>query len=87
MKESVQPLVEEYNLISVLTGCMEDNDADVRQAAFGVLGDLAQYCYVVVKPHVKTFVMLCVKYMNVEYDSEYDFDIGMRLSVTMPSGH
>ena len=67
LKESVQPLVEEYNLISVLTGCMEDNDAYVRQAAFGVLGDLAQYCYIVVKPHIKTFVMLCVKYMNVEY--------------------
>lgn len=73
LKESIQPLVEEYNLISVLTGCMEDNDAEVRQAAFGVLGDLAQYCFVVVKPHIKPFVMLCVKYMNVECISVFSF--------------
>ena len=66
LKEDALPLIEQSNLISVITGCMEDNDDSVRQSAFGVLGDLAQYCYVAIKSYVKQFVMLCVKYMNIE---------------------
>ena len=50
----------------MITGCMEDNDDSVRQSAFGVLGDLAQYCYASIKGYVRQFVMLCVKYMDLE---------------------
>lgn len=66
LKDAALPLIEQSNLISVITGCMEDNDDSVRQSAFGVLGDLAQYCYASIKRYVRQFVMLCVKYMDLE---------------------
>ena len=66
LKDAALPLIEQSNLISVITGCMEDNDDSVLQSAFGVLGDLAQYCYASIKGYVRQFVMLCVKYMDLE---------------------
>lgn len=59
-------LVLDSNLVSVVMGCMDDNDDCVRQSAFAVFGDLCQYCFEVVRPHSKSFTMLCVKHMNVE---------------------
>ena len=66
LKDAALPLIAQSNLISVIPGCMEDNDDSVLQSAFGVLGDLAQYCYASIKGYVRQFVMLCVKYMDLE---------------------
>lgn len=69
MQEQIAPLAEKGNLISMVMSFMEDNDDVVRQSAFSVLGDLAQHCFQSIRPHVKQFVHLCVKYMNIEYPS------------------
>ena len=66
LKEQSLPLIQSSNLIAVMAGSMEDNDDVVRQAAFGVLGDMAQYCYEAVKGHLPQFTQLCVKYMDIE---------------------
>lgn len=67
LKDVSLSFIEEANLIAVITGCMEDNDETVRQSAFGVLGDMAQYCFAAVKPHVNRFAVLCIKYVNIEW--------------------
>lgn len=66
LRQDAQPLVESSNLVSVMIGCMEDNDPSVRQSAFALLGDLSQYCFPVVSDHYKQFIALCVQYMNLE---------------------
>ena len=67
MREQAIPLVEKSNLITMTMSFMEDSDDTVRQSAFSILGDLAQHCFSSIRPHVKQFVMLCVKYMDIEY--------------------
>ena len=67
MREQTIPLVEKSNLITMTIGFMEDGDDTVRQSAFSILGDLAQHCFATIRPHVKQFVMLCVKYMDIEF--------------------
>ncbi|CBK24079.2 uncharacterized protein [Blastocystis hominis] len=67
MREQAMPLVEKSNLITMTMSFMEDSDDTVRQSAFSILGDLAQHCFPSIRPHVKQFVMLCVKYMDIEY--------------------
>ena len=66
LREGALKLVQESNLVSVVMGCMDDNDDCVRQSAFAVLGDLSQFCFEAVRPFFKSFTMLCVKHMNVE---------------------
>ena len=69
LRDKAVKLVLDSNLVSVVMGCMDDNDDCVRQSAFAVFGDLCQYCFEVVRPHSKSFTMLCVKHMNVECES------------------
>ena len=66
LREQALKLITDSNLVSVVMGSMDDCDDCVRQSAFAVFGDLSQYCFEAVRPHYKSFTMLCVKHMIVE---------------------
>ena len=67
LKEQSLSLIQSTNLLAVMASSMDDNDEIVRQSAFGVLGDIAQYCYAAIQDHLAQFTQLCVKHMNIEY--------------------
>lgn len=66
LQGNAQPLIESSNLISVMTSCMQDNDTEVRQSAFALLGDISQHCFPVVANFSKQYIALCVEHMNIE---------------------
>ena len=67
LKDQSLSLIQSSNLLAVMVASMDDNDEVVRQSAFGVLGDIAQYCFVAIQDHLAQFTQLCVKHMNIEY--------------------
>ena len=67
LREAAQSLIENSNLLSVMTCCINDIDDSVRQSAFGLLGDITQYCFNVIANNYKQFIVLCVQHINIEY--------------------
>lgn len=70
LQASAQPLIEQSNLVSVMVNCMNDNDPNVRQSAFGLLGDMVINCFPVLSDQFAGILKLCVEHMNLEWGME-----------------
>ncbi|KAA3448583.1 transportin-1 [Gossypium australe] len=57
----IESLVLQSNLRDMLVKCCRDGSPDVRQSAFGLLGDLARVCPIYLHPRVPEFLYLAVK--------------------------
>jgi hypothetical protein len=53
---SMESLVGNSNLLSLLFHCMQDAMPEVRQSAFALLGDLTRACFSHVKPFINEFL-------------------------------
>jgi hypothetical protein len=68
VKTSPQPFFE------LLTFCMEDPADEVRQSAYALLGDCANYVYVLMQPHLDTILPIAIKQLDL--DSMLDDEVG-----------
>lgn len=68
VKSSPQPFFE------LLTFCMEDPADEVRQSAYALLGDCANYVYSLMQPHLNTILPIALKQLDL--DSMLDDEVG-----------
>lgn len=68
VKNSPQPFFE------LLTFCMEDPADEVRQSAYALLGDSANYVYALMQPHLATIFPIALKQLDL--DSMLDDEVG-----------
>lgn len=68
VKNSPQPFFE------LLTFCMEDPADEVRQSAYALLGDCANYAYPLMRPHLGVIVPIALKQLDL--DSMLDDEVG-----------
>ncbi|KAG6035959.1 hypothetical protein E4U41_005875 [Claviceps citrina] len=68
VKGSPQPFFE------LLTFCMEDPADEVRQSAYALLGDCADYVYHLMQPHVNAILPIALKQLDL--DSVLDDEVG-----------
>ncbi|PPS08735.1 hypothetical protein GOBAR_AA11919 [Gossypium barbadense] len=61
----IESLVLQSNLRDMLLKCCRDGAPDVRQSAFGLLGDLARVCPIYLHPRVPEFLYLAVKQLKI----------------------
>ncbi|KAG4160283.1 hypothetical protein ERO13_D02G227200v2 [Gossypium hirsutum] len=61
----IESLVLQSNLRDMLLKCCRDGAPDVRQSAFGLLGDLARVCPIHLHPRVPEFLYLVVKQLKI----------------------
>lgn len=66
---SIAPLVVKSRCRLLLRECLRDEDDDVRQSAFGVLGDLAKYCIVHLKPNLNELLKIISDNLDIEHVS------------------
>jgi transportin-1 len=59
VKGDLVPLLNRSDVIAHLIVCLKMNDDDVLQSGFALLGDLADFCYDVIRAQVNEFVILC----------------------------
>ncbi|KAJ4459324.1 putative Importin subunit beta-2 [Paratrimastix pyriformis] len=52
LKEPCVPLLAQTNIMALLQEAVKDDIPPIRQSGFGLLGDLAQYCYDFMAPHI-----------------------------------
>ncbi|XP_042509616.1 transportin-1-like isoform X1 [Macadamia integrifolia] len=60
----IESLVANCNLRDLLLQCCMDDDLDVRQSAFALLGDIARVCAVHLRPHLGDFLNVAVKQLS-----------------------
>ncbi|KAK9442447.1 Armadillo-like helical [Metarhizium brunneum] len=68
VKTSPQPFFE------LLTFCMEDPTDEVRQSAYALLGDCANYVYPLMQPHLRSILPIAIKQLDL--DSMLDDEVG-----------
>ncbi|QPG94088.1 hypothetical protein C2857_004576 [Epichloe festucae Fl1] len=68
VKNSPQPFFE------LLTFCMEDPTDEVRQSAYALLGDCANFVYHLMQPHLDTIIPIALKQLDL--DSMLDDEVG-----------
>ncbi|KAG8422366.1 hypothetical protein J3459_010447 [Metarhizium acridum] len=68
VKTSPQPFFE------LLTFCMEDPADEVRQSAYALLGDCANYVYPLMQPHLRSILPIAIKQLDL--DSMLDDEVG-----------
>ncbi|KJK76983.1 Importin subunit beta-2 [Metarhizium anisopliae BRIP 53293] len=68
VKTSPQPFFE------LLTFCMEDPADEVRQSAYAILGDCANYVYPLMQPHLRSILPIAIKQLDL--DSMLDDEVG-----------
>ncbi|KAG6005112.1 hypothetical protein E4U54_000410 [Claviceps lovelessii] len=68
VKNSPQPFFE------LLTFCMEDPADEVRQSAYALLGDCADYVYHLMQPHLEAIMPIALK--QIDLDSMLDDEVG-----------
>ena len=56
---SIEAMVVQSNLLSLLFQCMQDNTSEVRQSSFALLGDLTKACFQHVHPYIGKHVSEC----------------------------
>jgi transportin-1 len=66
---SIEGLVGKSNLLILLHECIKDEDPDVRQSAFALLGDLAKTCIGHLAPHLDKFLPLAARNLNPQFVS------------------
>ena len=49
---SIEAMVVQSNLLSLLFQCMQDTTSEVRQSSFALLGDLTKACFQHVHPYI-----------------------------------
>lgn len=70
LKQSIAPLIANSRLMEILWTCCQDESMDVRQSAFGVVGDLAR-SGLCPHQHLLSFVPVLIENMNPEAKSLY----------------
>ncbi|KHO00542.1 Armadillo-like helical [Metarhizium album ARSEF 1941] len=68
VKTSPQPFFE------LLSFCMEDPADEVRQSAYALLGDCANYVYALMQPHLGSILPIALKQLDL--DSMLDDEVG-----------
>lgn len=58
---NVESLVADSNLLSLLFRCMQDQTEDIRQSAFGLVGDLARTCIGHLRPVLANYIAVLTK--------------------------
>uniref|UniRef100_A0A915E4P1 Transportin-1 n=1 Tax=Ditylenchus dipsaci TaxID=166011 RepID=A0A915E4P1_9BILA len=66
LREYIDPLVANSNLIQLIYLCAQDSTNEVRQSSFALLGDLAKACYVHLQPTVHQFIPILAANLNPE---------------------
>jgi transportin-1 len=66
---NVESLVSESNLLALLYQCMQDSMADVRQSAFGVVGDLSKTCIGHMRTILGDYIRVLIFHLNPNYPS------------------
>jgi len=61
---AIESLIGNSQCLMLLFECAKDQDADVRQSAFALLGDLARACIGHIKPHLDKFVPMAAANIN-----------------------
>lgn len=56
---SIEAMVVQSNLLSLLFQCMQDTTSEVRQSSFALLGDLTKACFQHVHPYVGKWFSVC----------------------------
>ncbi|GAB5367182.1 hypothetical protein AAMO2058_001207600 [Amorphochlora amoebiformis] len=64
---SIESLVANSDCLALLYECLRDPDPDVRQSAFGLLGDLGKACIGHIKPHLHKFMPVTIS--NITFDN------------------
>lgn len=69
LKGELSSLTMQYQppLAELLLACFEDSEYDVRQSAFGLLGDLASNNLAVVMPYMETIMQTAIGQMDMAY--------------------
>jgi len=66
---AVESLVAQHNIMQLVFQCGQDENPEVRQSAFALLGDYAQVCFVHVQPQYQAFVTQLASYLDPQYTS------------------
>ena len=61
---SIEAMVVQSNLLSLLFQCMQDTTSEVRQSSFALLGDLTKACFQHVHP-----------YIGIWYDQYFEVEV------------
>jgi transportin-1 len=61
---SVEGLVANTNILRLLYQCMQDDSSEVRQSAFGVLGDLARTCIGHLKDVLRDYLAILIQNLS-----------------------
>ena len=59
----IEPLMAS-NLVTLLHQCAQDQQLDVRQSTFALLGDLTKVCFAYIKPQVGAFMNILVENLS-----------------------
>jgi transportin-1 len=59
LKGDLVPFLNQSDFIAQLIVCLKMNNGDILQSGFALLGDLADFCYDVIRAQVNEFVILC----------------------------
>ncbi|VDK35729.1 unnamed protein product [Taenia asiatica] len=60
----IEPLMANSNLVSLLHQCAQDQQPDVRQSTFALLGDLTKVCFAHIKPQVGAFMTVLAQNLS-----------------------
>ncbi|CDS37042.1 transportin 1 [Echinococcus multilocularis] len=60
----IEPLMANSNLITLLHQCAQDQQPDVRQSTFALLGDLTKVCFAHIKPQVAAFMSVLAQNLS-----------------------
>jgi len=67
LESQIQPLLVRTNFLSLLHECMQDQDVDVRQSSFALVGDLAKCCINELNPVLNQYIPLLTSNINPKY--------------------
>ena len=67
----MESLVAQSNppILQLLHSCIQDENDDVRQSAFALLGDLSKACIGHIRPHLDQFIPIAAGNLNVQHIS------------------
>ena len=66
---SIESLISNSNIVTLLFECMKDNRPDVRQSSFALVGDLAKSSIVHLKPLLHEYIPILTKNLHPDYVS------------------
>ena len=69
MEGNIESLVSQTNVILLLEECMKQQNRDVRQSAFALLGDLAKNCFAHLRPHLDKLLPIACDNLNPKFVS------------------